>query len=167
MKRVLAVLMIGAFSACQKAAPARTEAPACPVAKVNVTAVEAPLRNLVFARAENREIKERFDAEQAKQRERGMRMMKEYQSSTKNGKLEINLEKQMQNTNFEEYRLITETVSGLVRKELAGVVQTLFGDKYAVVIEQGYRDNVVHATCAIPDITNDVREYLVKESAAP
>jgi len=166
MKRLAVILMIGAFSACQKSAAPSGEAQTCPVAKVSVSTLEAPLRGLIFARTENRELKERFEAQESKQREKTLEMMEEYKSLQKNGKFEVDLKKQLANPDFEEYRLVTETVQSLVKKELAGVIQNLFKDKYTVVIEQNFGDNIVYAKCQVPDITNDVREFLVRGNPA-
>lgn len=136
-----AVLLFSMLSVCH------AEEPDLRIAKVDMRALEPLLLEVAFARPANQEVRDRYAASQ--ERERAFRAG------------EVDRAEAAQQSMMDMFEL-RDTVQGLARGELILLIDAVFGDQYQIVVDDSHGDGVLFTEVAIPDITPNIRQHLLK-----
>lgn len=142
----LAVLvLLSMLSVC------RADEPAIRIAKVDMRALEPLLLEVAFARPANQEVRDRYAASQ--ERERAFRAG------------EVDRAEAAHESMMDMFEL-RRTVEELARGELILLVEANFRDQYQVVVDDSLGGGVLYTDVAIPDITPNIRQELLKRRIA-
>jgi hypothetical protein len=129
----------------------RAEEPDIRIAKVDMRELEPLLLEVAFARPANHEVRDRYAASQ--ERERAFLASKFDPAEAARG---FSMDK------FE----LAPTIKALARGELILLIEAVFGDRYQVVVDDGFGDGVLYTDVVIPDITPNIRQELLKRRTA-
>ena len=133
------------------------------VAKVDFEKLRPLLRDMVFAKPKNAELREAYEAQQDK--ERGM--LTSMMDQAKGGSFDpFKAASEDFSAGFMEKMEIDRKVEALSRAEFLTAVEEVYGDKYGLVIDDSAGDQILFTTLTIPDITPNLRNHLLKEAAS-
>ena len=142
----LAVLiLLSMLSVC------RAEEAAIRIAKVDMRALEPLLLEVAFAKPENHDVRDRYAASQERER------------ALMSG--EVKLDEAMAASMSDMFEL-KQKVDDMARGELILLIEALFGGRYQVVVDDGFDKGVLYTEVAIPDITPNIRQELLKRRVA-
>jgi hypothetical protein len=153
MKKLLCLLVI-CLSASVAIADEFTS-----VAKVDFEEIEDLLLEVAFANPQNKEFQEKHLASKKKQAD----MVKKIMESQRDGKPINPYEMAGSMTDLDGAG--GKSIENLARAELILIIEKLYKDKYQLVISKTYQDPILYTTRPIPDITSNIKQYLLKKKA--
>ncbi len=125
------------------------------VAKIQFREVEPLLLELVFSKPENKELKDSYQT----YKELEDSMMRKALEMQETGEFNpMDFTETFSSSNMDEQKKIENLVKG----ELIVLIEKLFGKQYQVIISESYQDNILYTDIVIPDITANIRQYLLK-----
>ena len=129
------------------------------VAKVDFEEIKDLLLDVAFANPQNKEFQEKHLASQKKHDD----MMKKIMESQREGKRIDPYE--MAGSMMIPNASGKDEIENLARAELILIIEKLYKDKYQLVISETYNDSILFTTSPIPDITSNIKQYLLKKKA--
>ncbi len=142
---VVAAVLFCTFTLCQAADPQ------VGVAKIDMSELEPLLLEQAFAKPENYEIRDRYVASQERERA--------FMSGDEEAR------KAARSFGFDQFE-IKPIVEDLAKAELIVLIEDMFGDRYQLIINDGYGGGILYTSIAIPDITPNIRQRLLKDRLA-
>ena len=139
------VVLFCAFTLCQ-AAESQVG-----IAKVDMRELEPLLLEVAFAKPENQEVRDKYVA------------LQEHERALRAG--EIGVEEAVRSFAFGRMEL-NDAVEDLAKGELIVLIEDMFGDRYQLIVNDGYGGGVLYTQAAIPDITPNIRQRLLKNRLA-
>ena len=144
------VVMLFAFS------PVVAQDSTTSIAKVDYSEIEDLVEAVVLSRPENKELGERFKAQEAKAQESHKQMQQAIMAGEKIDLRAAGVGAMGRSKESKEVNLLCE-------KYLLEVIEKLLGDKYQVVLKDNYRSSLLYTKIAIDDVTVLVRQELLKQ----
>ncbi len=121
------------------------------VAKVDMRELEPLLLEVAFAKPENQRLGDWYA--ELQEQERAMRSG------------EVDIEEAARSFVFD--RIDNErAVEDLARGELIVLIEDMFGDRYRLVVNDGYGGGILYTEVAIPDITPNIKQRLLTDRMA-
>jgi hypothetical protein len=118
------------------------------IAKVDLRELEPLLLEVAFAKPENQDIRDRHAVSQ--ERERAMLSG------------EVDPMEAARGFGFDRMEM-EQAVEDLARGELIVLIKEMFGDRYQLVVNDGYGGGILYTEVVIPDITPNIRQRLLKD----
>lgn len=126
------------------------------VAKLDYRAIEDLLTQVVLSVEGNEALRERYYAKQKSAREAEEKMQAAIMKGEK-------FDAMAAVSNFTENDPDDKKVEQLCQKHLLEIIERVFDDKYAIVFRDDYRSPVLFTSTAIDDVTDIIRQELLKE----
>ena len=152
MKNTLTLLL--ALTLAISVAPAADDA--ISVAKINFSEIEDLLQTVVLARPEHEQLRTRFEAGEAKSDAAQMKMQEAIMKGEKIGPMAAA-------SNILSQSADRKQVETLCEKHLIELLEKLFNEKYDLVLKESYRSSLLYTRVAIDDVTNLVKQELLKQ----
>jgi hypothetical protein len=149
MKAVLSSMLIAIFVSVAGAEELAS------VAKVDFATLQPLLLEVAFARPQNKDLQTQYLASQKKFAD----MVKTFDRDGKH-KMESMARAELAMNKL----MASRRVRNLTRAELILIIETLYKDKYQVVISKTFNDPVLYTTGPIPDITDSITQHLLKQT---
>ena len=149
MKTVLSSVLIAIFVSVAGAEELAS------VAKVDFATLQPLLLEVAFARPQNKDLQTQYLASKKKFAD----MMKTFDRDDKNRMERMAREELAMNK-----LMASRRVKNLTRAELILIIEELYKDKYQVVISKTFNDPVLYTTGPIPDITDSIKQHLLKQT---
>lgn len=131
------------------------------VAKVDFDALEPLLLEVAFSRPKNKNLQTEHFASKKKHDD----MMKKIMESQREGK-RIDPYEMAGAMGMPDQLNSKKKIENLARAELILIIETLYENKYQLVISKSYNDSILYATSPIPDITASIKQHLLKQKVA-
>lgn len=129
----------------------RAEEPAIRIAKVDMRELEPLLLEVAFMKPENHGLRDRYAVSQNRER------------AIMSG--EVGVDESMGASMMDMFEL-KQKVEDLARGDLILLIEAVFGDRYQVVVNDSFGGGVLYTELAIPDITPNIRQELLKRRVA-
>ena len=126
------------------------------VARVDYSKIDDLLHQVVLSQPENKELGERFESRKAKAEEQQKKMQEAIIKGEKINPMEAAVGMMMESRDSKKVELLCE-------KHLLEVIQKIAGDKYQLVLKSSYRSSLLYTKVAIDDVTDLVRQELLKQ----
>lgn len=140
--------------------------PEAKVASVDFRELKPLLLELAFANGKNQELQKKYQAGKDSQ-EKMVKAMQKLMASGGQKKEEGPSYSELVSEETGTSRIeVDKKVGNLARAELIKIIELIFEKKYDLVINRDYSDPVLFTELAIPDVTANVRQYLLKQSSA-
>ncbi len=139
--------------------------PEAKVASVNLRDLQPLLLDLAFADEKNEELQKKYLASKASQEKMQKAMQKLMLSGEGEGAKSAKWSDIMQDEGGMERMGMDKQIANVVRAELIGIIEDIFEKKYVLVIDINYADPILYTEIVIPDVTANVRQYLLKQAA--
>lgn len=125
------------------------------VAKVDFTEVDDLLKAVVMSLPANKELGERFKAQQAKEKEAQEKMQEAFMKGKKINPMEA--ASMMLGSDDKK------KVEMLCEKHLLEIIEKTMGDKYQIVLKASYSSSLLYTKVAIDDVTDLIRQELLRQ----
>jgi hypothetical protein len=144
-KSIVLAVVLCAFSICRAGEPGMS------VAKVDMRELEPLLLEVAFKKPENQLLRDWYA--ELQEQERAMRSG------------EVDIEEAARSFVFD--RIDNErAVEDLAKGELIVLIEDMFGDRYQLVVNDGYGGGILYTQIAIPDITPNIKQRLLTDRIA-
>ena len=129
------------------------------IAQVDYSEINSLLEQIILKKPENKKLAERYLDKQKKNKEHQDKMQKAIFSGEKFNPMEM-AEALMDNTSSRED---DKKVEQQCAKYLIAIIEKKFKDDYDVILKKEYRSNLLYTQIPIEDITEILRQELLKE----
>ena len=155
--RVLAIALL-ALAVFQFKALAQEDI-ASEIAKVELDDIEQLLLERAFAKKSNEKLRNEYQDNLKMEKAAAEKMQEALREGGMFNPMDFAKDFMLSDRKF------TDTIENLAKAELILIIEELYGEKYKLVLNETYAGSILYTSVFIPDITPNIKQYLLKQKA--